>query len=310
MKRLLLIGLLAVAFFTVIFSASASEAKIFHMEIGGVPHVAVTGSDGRVQDVFEVSREYHTVAKEKVRKVAKKSESPKNINTAIKKDVPANNTAGLNTAKKVSENPTMSGKNSAHQNSITPKDTSIIPINTAPKCSSAPYGTGAVKNTESVINTAKNSTAENNTIGRKDQILVESSEKDYPAADGNGHWTVSRKKYITQEKNLGGKPVIRERVVNKTAWTNLNKGGEVKKGFAWAPGQIKPPEWMTDIGGKLNGIDPETGQICEMEIPLGYAVNYDSRGNSASVVGKFSKVPEDRHLLEKNIESKGGKSRV
>src|SRR4030042_5117753 len=101
MKRLLLIGLLAVAFFTVIFSASASEAKIVHMEIGGVPHVAVTGSDGRVQDVFEVSREYHTVAKEKVRKVAKKSESPKNLNTAIKKDVPANNTAGLNTAKDI-----------------------------------------------------------------------------------------------------------------------------------------------------------------------------------------------------------------
>jgi len=154
------------------------------------------------------------------------------------------------------------------------------------------------------VHVAPKQHGQNTKVSAPERGLIESQEKSYPAANGNGYWTVSRKKYILHEKNAEGKPIIRERVVDKKAWTNLDKGGDVKRGFAWVPGQIIPPAWMMEAGNKLTGIDPETGLIREMDIPVGYAINFDSRGNSASVVGKFSAVPKDRHLLEENTKGK------
>ncbi len=114
---------------------------------------------------------------------------------------------------------------------------------------------------------------------------------------------VRRYSYSVRTNDADGKPILKKVTITHQSWNNL-ASKEVRKGFIWLPGQVMPPDWMQEVGGKMNGIDPKTGQICEMEIPAGMAINYSDRGNAIGIVGKYSKVPNDRHLLKQIDEER------
>ena len=114
---------------------------------------------------------------------------------------------------------------------------------------------------------------------------------------------VRRYVYSVRTIDVDGNPILKKVTITHQSWNNL-PSKEVRRGFVWLPGQVIPPDWMQEVGGKMNGIDPETGQIREAEIPKGIAINYSDRGNFATFQGKFSKVPDDRHLLKQINEER------
>lgn len=109
-----------------------------------------------------------------------------------------------------------------------------------------------------------------------------------------------RKYYrVVKTRDVNGNPVTKKITITHESRNNLPDGKIIRRGFIWLPGQVMPPDWMYEVGGKMNGIDPENGNIRDMDVPTGIAINYNDRGNFSTVVGKFSKMPDDRHLLKK-----------